>query len=366
MQENKTMPLFLAALNPYTVINEVENVEKKVTGKDYVIWGNDNKYPHYLYSLYTDCATLQSIINGTADYVCGDDATINIAQFATKVNKKGETIRDIIQKIAMDYVIFGAFSLEIHRNLGGEVAEIYWLDVSKIRSDEKNEVFYFSEDWNKSYGRVKTLVYPKFSQNDTNATSIFYFKNNKSRGVYGCPMWASATKNVAIDIAISDFHQNEINNNFLSSKLISFNNGIPDDELKTEIERNLNEKFSGTGNAGRVMISFAQSKENAPEILNLASDDFDKRYETLEKRNNEQIFVAFRATPVLFGMVNGANGFSTNEYSDSYKLFNKTVVQPMQKDIIDSLNKIFGNDNAVEIKPFTIDFEEDNEEENVE
>jgi hypothetical protein len=61
-----------------------------------------------------------------------------------------------------------------------------------------------------------------------------------------------------------------------------------------------------------------------------------------------------------------ANGFATNEYRDSYKLFNKTMVQPMQKDIVDTFNKIFNNDNSVEIKPFTIDFEEDNKEKNVE
>ena len=67
----------------------------------------------------------------------------------------------------------------------------------------------------------------------------------------------------------------------------------PDDDLKNEIERNLNNKFSGTGNAGRFLISFSESKENAPEVLNLSSDDFDKRYIELESRNTKQIFVAF-------------------------------------------------------------------------
>ena len=360
MQDDKKINLFLAAINPYQQTNNVENIEKKITGKDFIIWGENNAYPQFLWSAYSDCATLQSIINGAADYVAGDDVICNVTGFNTVVNQKGETVRDIVQKIAMDDLIFGAFALQIIRNMAGKVAEIYWVDVAKLRSDEKNEVFYYSDDWSKSYGRVKTLQYPKFGPNDSNATSIYYHKGNKTRSVYGTPIWSAATKNVMIDIAITDFHQNEINNNFMGSKLISFNNGIPDDELKTEIERNLNEKFSGTGNAGRIMISFAQSKENAPEVINLATDDFDKRYETLEKRNKEQIFVAFRATPVLFGLVTESNGFATNEYRDSYKLFNKTVVQPIQKNIVDAFNKILGNDNAIEIKPFTIEFDDDN------
>lgn len=366
MQENKKIDLFLAALNPYQQSNMVENVEKKITGKDFITWGTSNDYPNFLWKAYSDCATLQSIINGASDYVVGDDVICNLDDFNVAVNNKGETIRDITQKIAMDYLIFGAFALQVIRNMGGKVAEIYWVDVTKLRSDEKNEVFYYSDDWSKSYGRVKTLQYPKFGVNDQNATSIYYYKGNKTRSVYGTPIWSAAVKNVCIDMAITDFHQNEINNNFMGSKLISFNNGIPDDELKTEIERNLNEKFSGTGNAGRIMISFAQNKDNAPEVINLGTDDFDKRYESLEKRNKEQIFVAFRATPVLFGMVTEANGFATNEYRDSYKLFNKTMVQPIQKNIVDAFNKIFGTDNAVEITPFTIDFEEDNKEKNVE
>ena len=145
----------------------------------------------------------------------------------------------------------------------------------------------------------------------------------------------------------------------MGSKMISFNNGIPDDELKTEIEKNLNEKFSGSENAGRFLISFAQSKENAPEIIDLSADNFDVRYESLEKRNTQQIFVAFRATPVLFGMVTESNGFATNEYRDSYKLFNKTMVQPIQDNIVDVFDKIFGIKNSINISPFTISFDED-------
>ena len=52
----------------------------------------------------------------------------------------------------------------------------------------------------------------------------------------GIPMWSASIKNVQIDRAITDFHLNEVNNNFMGSKMISFNNGTPDDEMKTEIE----------------------------------------------------------------------------------------------------------------------------------
>lgn len=357
MQENKIGNLLLAAINPYIEKNTISNKEEKVSGKDFVSWGDGNKYPQFLLDLYNNCTTLQTIINGTSDYVNGDDIVCNINGFERRVNTKGETIKDIIQKITMDFLIFGSFALHIIRDYKGSVSEIYWVDVNKLRSDEKNEVFFYSEDWNKSYGRVKTLKYPKYQPYDTNPSSIYFFKGNKSRNVYGQPIWGAAVKNAQIETQITDFHLNELNNNFMTSKLISFNNGTPSDEQKLEIEKNLNEKFSGTENTGRVMIAFSESKENAPEIMDLGTDNFADRYNTLAKRNKEEIYCAFRATPLLFGLVSESNGFSTSEYSDSFQLFNKTVVAPIQQAIVGAFDKIFVQSNSVTISPFVITFE---------
>jgi hypothetical protein len=354
-ENTKKIDLFLAALSPYIENNTPENVEKKISGKDFVGWGDNNAYPKFLWDCYSNCATLQSIINGTADYIAGDDVICNIPKFQTVVNKDGETINDIVQRISMDYLIYGSFAVQIIRNMLGEVNEIYWVDINKLRSDEKNEVFFYSDDWNKSYGRVKYLTYPKFRVEDKNPTSIFYYKGNKTRSVYGTPIWNAAVKNAQIEIAITDFHNNEINNNFLTSKIISFNNGVPDDELKLEIERNLNDKFGSSKNAGRVMISFSDDKEHAPEIINLGTDNFDVRYETLEKRNKNQLFIAFRAQPILFGMLKENNGFSQDEYLQSFALYNRTMVKPIQKNIVDVFDKIFDIKDSVTIKPFSVE-----------
>ena len=187
--ELKKNNLAFAALNPYVTTNTVENVEKEISGKDFISWGTDNRYPNYLFSLYEDCATLQSIINGTADFICGNDISCNSQRFEKTVNKNGDTINDIIQRISTDYLIFGGFALQVIRNAVGEITEIYWIDFNKLRSDKKNEVFFYSEDWCKSYGRVKYIKYPKFNPNDSNPTSIFYYKGNKTRGTYPTPLY---------------------------------------------------------------------------------------------------------------------------------------------------------------------------------
>ena len=351
----------LSALNPYLQDNKVENVEKEISGVDFIAWGTDNQYPGYLFSLYEDCATLQSIINGTVDFVCGNDISCNLPIFENTVNKNGDTINDIIQRISTDYLIFGGFALQVIRNAIGEITELYWIDFTKIRSDRKNEVFFYSEDWCKSYGRVKYIVYPKFNQDDSNPTSIFYYKGNKTRGTYPTPIYNAAITSCELEKKINQFHLSEINNNFLTSKIINFNSGIPDDDLKNEIERNLNEKFSGAENAGRILISFNANKDSETTVTDLPQDEFGERYDSLAKRSTSQIFTAFRATPNLFGLPTETTGFNQQEFSEAFKLYNRTAVKPIQKVIVDTFDKIFGVDGSITIEPFNLEYDSEQE-----
>ena len=357
--ELKKNNLAFAALNPYVTTNTVENVEKEISGKDFIAWGADNRYLNYLFSLYEDCATLQSIINGTTDFVCGNDISCNSPRFEKIVNKNGETISDIIQRISTDYLIFGGFALQVIRNAVGEITELYWIDFTKIRSDKKNEVFFYSDEWDKSYGRVKYIIYPKFNQDDSNPTSIFYYKGNKTRGTYPTPIYNAAITSCELEKKINEFHLNEISNNFLTSKIINFNSGLPDDDLKNEIERNLNEKFSGSENAGRILISFNANKDSETTVTDLTVDDFGERYDALQTRCREQIFLAFRAQPIIFGLQKENNGFSQDEYLQAFALYNRTVVQPIQQVIIKSFDKILGFEGSLTIVPFSIEVTKD-------
>ena len=355
----------LSALNPYLQDNKVENVEKEISCVDFIAWGTDNQYPSYLFSLYEDCATLQTIINGTVDFVCGNEIACNLPIFEKTVNKNGDTILDIIQRISTDYLIFGGFALQVIRNAVGNITELYWVDFAKIRSDKKNEVFFYSEDWCKSYGRVKYIKYPKFNTDDSNPTSIFYYKGNKTRTTYPTPIYNASITSCELEKKINEFHLNEISNNFLTSKIINFNSGVPDDDLKNEIERNLNEKFAGSENAGRILISFNANKDSETTVTDLPMDDFADRYEALHKRSREQIFTAFRATPNLFGLMTETTGFNEQEFFEAFKLYNRTAVRPIQQIITKSFDKILGFEGSITIKPFNLE-DENKEEKEVE
>lgn len=352
--ENKIQMAFAATDKEWESL--IPQLTEKEGVKEFVLYGEDNRYPDYLWGLFNDVSTLKTVIEGTADYVIGDDVTCNIKGFDVEINTKGDTMRELIRLLARDYLIYGGFAIQVIRNKVGDVRELYYVDFRNVRSSKKNEVFYYSEDFTKKYVRAnKMVVYPKFIKENRNIpSSILYVTNEKSK-TYPTPRYSGSLKACEIERSIDTYHLSSLENGFAGSYILNFLNGIPSDEQKYEIEKNVNEKFAGASNAGRILINFANGKDNATTLDKLDVEDFGAKYEAAAKRAKEQIFIAFRAIPQLFGDMGAATGFNSQEFTESFKVFNRTVVKSISDTIIDSLDKIFGVKNSVTITPFTLD-----------
>ena len=358
-----------AAIDPYVDTNIILPVEKFVSARDLMEWGTRNSYPDYLLDLYNNVPTLRAIINGNIDFIAGDDVSIlPLTQHLPNgiMNNRGDHIREQIKDISKDYEIYGGFALQIIRNLIGEVAEVYYIDMRFLRTNKEGNVFYYCEDWSKSV-RKDVVVYPAFMPNlnwealddearNRNASSILYVKNVHSQ-VYPAPLYAASIKACEIERLIDDFHLADINNHFVSSAIINFNNGIPDDDVKEQIEREFTEKFCGASNGGRTAFSWNPNKESATDIVEFEVKDFGERYKTLSDHSRQQIFTAFRANPNLFGIPTEGNGFANEQYAESFKLYNRTQIKPVQRMIADAYDKIYGQPKVLTIVPFSMDGE---------
>ena len=372
-QNSEKKNVSFAATNQYVETNIVLPTEK-VTNRDFVEWGKGNNYPGYLLDLYNNVTTLRSIINGNIDFITGDDVSILPLgeRFADGImNTRGDLITDIVRDLAKDYNLYGGFALQIIRDHNGDVAEIYYIDMRYLRSNKENDVFYYNEHWEKG-GRTDVIKYPKFMNNlnwasmtdeerDRHASSILFVKNVHTQ-VYPAPMYAASIKACEIERCIDDYHLNAIENGFTSSMIINFNNGDPGDDIKEEIEDDFNEKFSGHQNAGRIMFCWNRDRTSATTITEPKVEDFGNRYHALSTHSRQQIFSAFRAQPLLFGLTSDVNtGFSTEEFEQSFKLYNRTQIRPVQRMIADAFDRIYGAKGVLSIKPFSL--ESDNEQE---
>lgn len=373
MSNTSKANLKFAAINPYLEDYIIRPTETVMRGKDFVEWGTKNKFPEYLLDLFNNVSTLRSIINGCVDYTTGDD--VSIVPFrddfkAGQMTLRGDGIRDQIADLALDYWMMGGFALQIIRDFAGRVSEVFHLPLRFLRTNKEGDVFWYSEKWGTT-GYKDAIVYPAFlpdldwarltpEERQRNASSVVYVKNDNTQS-YPSPVYLAALKACEIERQIDTFHLSDLRNHFVSSAIINFNNGIPTQEIQEEVSKDIEERFCGSENGGRMMISWNPDKESATDIVEFKVEDFGERYKALASHSRQQIFSAFRAIPLLFGLVAETNtGFSTDEFEQSFKLYNRTMIRPAQRMICDAYDRIFGQTGVLTIKPFSLDGSETN------
>ena len=350
----------LLAVDQFVTSNIVEPTEVIVKDKGFVGWGDLNEFPKYVEELYMNVSTLHSIIDGMTDYICGDGITTNVTNFEERVNSKGDTIEDIVNWIAKDLTMYNGFALNVIKNKLGGVAEIYYLDFKRVRVNKDKTKVYYSTDWDKSYGRVKYTEYDEFSSEEGSKkpSTVFYYSGTVNR-VYPVSMWQASMIACETERKMNEYHLNNISNSFSSNYIINFNNGRPSDEIQEEIEMEVYDKFCGVENSGRPMLSFNSNKDSETTVTKIDADSFIDKYNALAERTKQEIFTSFRCSPILFGIDQEKTGFNANEYAECFRLFNKTVIEPLQRKIVKAFDKITGQNKSITIEPFRINFDKE-------
>lgn len=81
----------------------------------------------------------------------------------------------------------------------------------------------------------------------------------------------------------------------------------------------------------------------------------DQKFHTLNDSTKQEIFTAFRAQPMLFGLLPDNTAFNKMEFLESFELYNKTVIKPIQKVIMNIIDTVYNTYGAIEIIPFSLD-----------
>lgn len=341
--ENKLHNFKFIALDPIVETKELRPVERETVKGDMVNWGSKNNYPSWLYEVYRDTSTMTSIINCIVNYVVGDGAD--------GVNTK------LIHDMAETYCIFGGIPLHTVHNKGGELTKVECLDMRYVRTNKKHDLFWYNEDFTKSYQRqANSIILQPWTNEDVPGDRLLFYKNTKY-SVYPVPEWSSAIKSCIIEQKIDDFHMNDLLLGFSGQHIFNFCDGVPDEEVKKEIETSIMEKFAGVENAGRPMINYADDKEHALQVDTISSIDFGDRYTALLDSATHKQYAVWRCNANLVGITEGNNSFNSIEFEGLYKLFEAQVIKPIRSVIEEMLSQVYKT--TITIKPFVIKFDEE-------
>lgn len=361
MEENRIQLSVLDIESKYVVSPD----ETTYGNKNLVTWGMDNQMPVLYHNCYNKSATLKAIIDGTINYVLGDDIVLDdsAAYWREKVNRTGLTMRQLISRIAFSLNVYGGIAIQVIFNKLGQVVELFPLDFGRCRTNEDGTKIYYAKKWTKY--QTKSQEFDRFDPkniNKDNPTQIFYYKNDTTNSVYPLPPFAGALYDVLTEIECAKYSLNTVARGFSAKYILNLPEAANSltDEQKHAMEEAIKEKFCGSENESNFLMYYRNGDSDADklEIAKIESDETPERYIAIKDNARTNIFVAMRTTPLLMGLVNGiSTGWATQEFSDSFKLFQKTVIKPQQDIIVEALEKITGAKNGIHIMPFEITFE---------
>lgn len=241
---------------------------------EFIKWGEDNKFPLYLWDNYLKNSNLQSAVNTLCDYIVGEGITTDF----DRINADGETLSDILAKSVFDYILFGGFALEGIRNQKGDIVRLNYINVQNIRVDEALTTAYLSNSWNQ-WNRKAMVTLPLWRSDETQDHFIFYFRGNITRNINPVPLYISALKSIEILNQTRNFHLHNLQNNFSGSVLVALNGtSIKSSELQ-EIKAQLEGEYTGTENAGKVLLVNNANSDGKIEVNRLSADNAGDLYQ---------------------------------------------------------------------------------------
>jgi len=331
----------------------------ETASKDWIQFGTDNMYPQYLLELYNGSSINNAIIKGVSAMIYGEgldatdkqDSEEHKAQWLRLTSLLGHSQKDLLKCLAFDLKLFGMCYVNVIWNKPRtKIVEMYHIPAQYIRSGKTDgygrvNEYYYSADWTNTR-KHKPRTYKAFDEKDrTSASQVLCIKDySPGSYYYSLPDYQGSTSYIQLDMEIAQFHLSNIKSGMFPSMAVNFANGVPTREERRTIERQINSKFGGSGNAGKILITFNDGKDTAPEIVPINANDNSDSYQFLSTETTRKVLTGHRVTsPLLFGVKGDGGGFGNNadELRDSYSLFNNTVIKPFQNTLLEGLQAVF-------------------------
>ncbi len=361
--------------NNFRIIDLAEKINLPIfreTGyREWIDFGYDNNFPEFLTDVYTlKSITHKTIINRKQKMISGGgfEQTIDNKLFLENIFSE-DSLDIILKKVALDYELYNGFALNIiWSNSNEKISQIEYIPFESIRVDKHNggfgqaDYYWVSSDWSQKHKFQPKKVQGFSKKYKEEKSQILYFKEHTvgSRQFYPIPNWYSSINYILAEWEISNFHRSSIQNGFQAGFLLNFSTGVPSEEEMEAAYRRIEDKYTGSWNAGKFILTFSEGKEQEPKFEPIQLQDSDNRYTELQETIRTSIFTANEVvTPELFGVSVAGKLGNKQEMLEGLEIFQSVYVNYRQKTIEEVFSKL-AKINGIEplkIKKYQIDIE---------
>ena len=336
--------------------NKPEITEDK--RKDWVNYGSDNDYYSYLIKLFTESTTNNAIIGGVSSMIYGKglDALDNSTKTDEYAALRSIFSNDCLRKVSLDLKLLGEASFQIlykdKRVYKAEHFPRQTLRAEKCNEEGQIEAYYYHHDWVNIKPADKPKRIASFGFGNGSEPEVKIAKRYVSGMDYYCPPdYIGGLAYAELESEVSDYLINDVTNGFSGTKVVNFNNGIPDQDQQLSIKNDVMRKLTGS-RGEKVIIAFNNNAESKTTIDDVPLNDAPAHYEYLSTECSNKLMVAHRITsPLLLGIRTGNSGLGNNadEIKTASLLFNNVTIRPYQDLLIDCIDDILAF-NGISLK----------------
>jgi hypothetical protein len=304
---------------------------KEDTRNEWVEYGEANDYYNFLIDRSRKSTTNSAVINNISRLIYGRglhamDAARKPSQYAAMRSIfSPECLRKVIKELKM----LGAGHFQVHYDeKHTKVIKAYHIPTNLIRPEKCRK---FTPKRIPAFGTSKEKI--EILCIKDYAVGVKYF---------GEIDYLAAVPYAILEEEISDYLINEVQNGFSGTKVVNFNNGVPDQEKQEEVSRKVLNKLTGS-RGQKVIVAFNSNAESKTTVDDIPLNDAPQHYEYLSKEAEQKILTGHTVTsPMLVGIVTDNQGFSSNadEIEVAARYFYNATIQPVQELVIDGVDKI--------------------------
>jgi hypothetical protein len=347
---NKVEPKKMGGIGVVNLATYTSPKVVEVRNQEWVNYGENNNYFGYLQDRINGSPTNNAIVNGISQMIFGKgiDATDKLLKPEEYAQAMLLFDDDTTERLCYDLKAMGQCAVQVVYSIDKtRIVECNHFPVETLRSGKCNddgdvEAYFYAEDWTKINRQKKPLEIPAFGFGN-GGEEILFIKPYKTGFYYYSPVdYQGGLQYCELEEEISNYHLNNIMNGLAPSMLINFNNGTPTEDEQRDIERNIQNKFGGTSNAGRFILSFNDSNNYGATITPVQLSDAHNQYQFLSDESMKKIMVSHRViSPMLLGIKdNSGFGNNADELQTATILMQNTVIKPFQNLLIKDFNKI--------------------------
>ena len=310
-------------------------------------WGDDNLFPMALALMARRSTTHRRIINDKADYISGKGFTCDgehepqLAAFIRRVNGQGESLRQLLSKLAFDKALFGNAFLEAVTDPGHTFLALYHQDATRCRVARDSQHILLHHDWSVFRAEeARTLpLYPLFEEqaDGTLRTTIHYKDYEPAFEHYGVPPYIAGLNVSAIAYKTDRWNISRLDNSFQLSGVMMLDSSAGNEADAERIVRLAERKFAG--NPGQVMFVIREGGDDDNSRFIPITSQNEGDWEALHEQATADIVVAHSWFRTLSGL-DYSSGFSAERIIHEYEVALNTVILAEQAELTEPIRRV--------------------------